>query len=271
MTPCAPIPPESPCFQVLEQFNAAIHSMQRYLQGAGCAEEFFLKDNFCSASFADNLVELGNPVAEGTFYADYGRHWRRQLADTSPGPEGDRVRAAGHAAALADRPRHRIAHVFTENRILWCQHLKPLLESLEGQPVHASESYHWRWDRVNTRPNGQSTHIRVYQFMLMLDTSRDAPFRATRWESIRGLVCEARHPLADTHLFAWQEDLIGRTLFDSYHWTPTGFVASFETKAALEEAQELLFKGLEVTVTREPGTGPRNYLAAVKLGEKTSH
>lgn len=237
--------------------------MQQVLNEAGCAEAFMLQEGAYRVSFGGKLISE-DATQDDPFFHYYGSAWRRQLAETLVGPDGDRVRAQGLSRAMTDRGP-RTLQVSTEDRLLWCKHLKPMLEALTGLPVYGVASKSWRWDRSNLRPNGLPTHIHVYEFTLHLNDLKDMPFNPATGMRVLGAVCEARHPLADKHLFEWQEDLIGHTLFNSYTWTPTGFVASFENKSLVEEAQELLFKGLDVQVTREPGRGPRGYLATVTL------
>lgn len=135
----------------------------------------------------------------------------------------------------------------TEHRLSWVRDLGGLLQALAGMPVSVSSCSTWRW---SCEP-GRARPRYVPGYGILVCTEARKPFEPKDLaRTMLSQVCAVDHPLADRSLFEWQDEQREQPLFRGYRWTPSGFVASFETKTAALEAIETLFAGFQTELTR---------------------
>ena len=142
-----------------------------------------------------------------------------------------------------------------EDRLAWVEHLPALLAAFQGEPVSVVRNPSWRWDQSCRTASGGPRFVPVYQVLIFLSKSSGYAFDAhASVPHLLASVCAVDHPLADRKLFEWQQEVCGEILFNSYHWTTDGFVATFFEKTNLERAQQELFAGW-ATETQKEGKG----------------
>jgi hypothetical protein len=236
-----PILPGSPMARNIDRMEEVLRRMRQAASDGGVAEHFAV----CDASRGGGLVKLSELYlsAEGNYDWQAFYHYAGVEA---------RSRRYGSEAQVARELGPRWVRLSSENRLAWGHHLGAILQSLDGLHVSVSQDSSWRWDYKNVRPNGRPRYVPVYQLLICLSDLDRKPFQAASVAAnMLARHCMADHPLADCHLFDWQDDLLGRMVFGSYCWHPTGFRTALHSKASLEEACGVLFKDLQHSVEKQ--------------------
>lgn len=241
MTDLLPIPADSLVARDILRMEQVLVALRTTAAGAGALDKFSAHDysRGGGVKFANLLVTGEGQYDWQAFYHYHGVEWRGRHRATEQRPAGTRG--------------PQWVRFCTEDRKLWAHLLPAMLESLRGMRVHVTRDASWRWDRTNPRPNGSPRYIPVYQAMVSLDSESSAGFDPESvLPSFLDNCCLADNPLADQHLFDWQQDSLGKLLFSSYAWNPNGVTAVFAKKADLVEAANVLFAGYDTVIERKP-------------------
>lgn len=256
MSQLLPIPADSLAAKGIARMEEVLNRIRQAPLDAGVAQVFEAHD----ASRGGHGTKFSELYTTGegrwdwqSFYHYYGIDWR----STRWGEQGSH---------RGDRGPDWVKFS-TEDRQAWGRLLPQMLRSLNGLQVSVTRDSSWRWDRENPRPTrGQPTYVPVYQAMVVLTDSSRPAFDA---EAVAGSLlqhhCFADHPLADKHLFDWQEDVFGQLLFRSYGWYRDGFWAQFDRKGEMEEACQSMFQGLRHSVEKHGKGGDVRWLVTVDL------
>ncbi len=256
MSNLLPIPPESFAAKRIIRMEDVLRRLRQVTRDAGASDRFEAHD----ASRGGHGTKFSELYTTGegqwdwqSFYHYYGIHWRSLRYGETESGRGDRG---------PDWVKFS-----TEDRLSWGRLLPLMLQALDGLQVSVTVDSSWRWDRQNPRPSrGQPTYIPVYQAMVLLgDSSRPAFNADVTATALLKRHCFADHPLADKHLFDWQEDVFGQLLFRSYGWHRDGFWAQFDRKADLEEACKTMFAGLTHQFERFGKGGDVRWVVTVDL------
>ena len=229
-----PIVPGSRTERDIHRMEEALRTLRDLTVAAGVAQAFNASDSsrgFGNVAFSKLFFSDEDVYDFQRFYHYYGIDFRDNPETTAQG-----CKQAGP----------QWVKFGTEDRLVWGNLLPQLLRALAGKGVHVARSQSWRWDRTeHPRANGKPRYVPVYEMMVTLDV---AGARAWNPEPVIEAAlrshCMGLHPLADQHLFDWQEDTVQERLFSHYGWTRSGVVVFFDRLKALKRAKEILFPGL---------------------------
>ncbi len=257
MSQLLPIPADSAAARGISRMEEVLRRLRQVPLEQGFAERFFAHD----ASRGGQGVKFSELFVSGEgrwdwqeFYHYHGLSWRS--------------RQYGETQTFRTDQGPSWVKFSTEDRLAWGRLLPLMLRSLDGLHVSVSQDTSWRWDRQHPRPNGSATYVPVYQAMVALRQPTGLAFDAkTAVPSLLGRHCMAEHPLADRHLFDWQQDVFGQLLFRSYGWHRDGFWAQFHLKREMEQACQTMFEGLPHTVEKIGKGGNAHWLVVVDLSK----
>lgn len=245
MTSFVPIPTESLMARDIFRMEEVLRALRQVLRDNEAAETFYVQDAFRGGGDTwMSQVTLTGERDWGTYYQYYEASRR------------DRFSTDIERASLQHIRGPQWTRFGTEDRLAWVRLLPALIQSLAGLDVRVTPDQSWRWDhREQPRPNGSARYVPRYQVMVSLGSTGAKPFdpEGVAQALLKG-VATTSNPLADQHLFDWQQDLVGKKFFHQYGWSGTTLEAVFDTKALLEEGKKALFDGYECESRRlRPG------------------
>jgi hypothetical protein len=242
MSNLLPIPEESRTARDIARMEEVLRRLRQVAVGAGMADSFQANDH----------TRGGRGVKFSELFTANEGQWDFQRFYNYWAIEQRSNRWAHNHGYIGAGPGPQWVRFGSEDRLAWGRLMPELLQALAGLPVSVTFDNVWRWDYKNQRPKGQPTYIPCYEAMVLLRAENTPGFQPEALtQALLAKHCMVDHPLADAHLFDWQEDFIGQTLFHSYGWNRDGFSTEFYSKRGLEEACEALFKGLKLSVEKQ--------------------